>query len=911
MVSRCNLLTDETWIPLTLTSHTMRVTEVSMEQRRNERVGETGYPRENQPTNDIVQHDPHMRKSGLPWPHRREDCTPVQCFARRGDESVDAHVSVAPSALTLLCLIRAKFLQPGDPLNSALIPPWRLKIKMETAQHTAEEAVWLDRDSSREVISDTSVPNIDDRWSRRSSPALAQPYCGRVLTTQKIRQEKSGRHDELLRTLLLFHNCAKICLLRTPSEIMLSISRANFAFSFLANSLKCKQMIVLILHVNKHLFFFFSVVGYLRPRRLRIVAECCFILIDCRLSQRIAVLWNQHEGTACSKHDVGMKGWGKREIPEKTRQTNGTVLYDSHVYRPSCYRHQLKGWVLFRFQGACGFFEQHKGGQQLSNHVNNVTFMFVSSIHITRNLKYIVYLRMTVRNRYHLPATRHLVRAARPCRCNELHTITSRRRPAPFLVFGPWSVTTVMFCNTSAAIPTDCTLGIISAPQRLAMPPTLLRWDNTFAMETCTEVASTLLRSCGSSIKLSPSTNVNGGRSVPHFMTYLSVMLHFTETSSYTNRHFACCILFTAKSSRLLTETTGGRVYITFKVNFSRYKPLSLLMAVTLRLLRYDRLWRDKKLPLDNCYDITHCFRSLNIAADPPPFPTVALTTPFLPCGCGFLILKPYTVPESHWLCLCTDTCHLAQFMISLADIRLLTRVPALQDTGHFSLDGDGRWQVSSLRSQRGQQVMLRGGGENCDMKREAGCEVSRSRHQEVVNTGDVTLLTAPTHTHTYWRSDLRDHTQAQTAISLSAKQRSGQTSAGVIDDSAVTVDKEETSCIQSGHRGKKAGKIYMREKLKSNYVLRQSLSVFLSQVTVTVQILSIPYMQSDWTQVRRLCWMKSDWTQVRHLCWMQSDWTQVRRLCWVSATLLMRCKECVHISKVTSYVFRQLMNSA
>ncbi|KAJ8880510.1 hypothetical protein PR048_016980 [Dryococelus australis] len=36
-----------------------------IEQRRNERAGGTGYPRENPPVNDIVRHDSHMRKSGV------------------------------------------------------------------------------------------------------------------------------------------------------------------------------------------------------------------------------------------------------------------------------------------------------------------------------------------------------------------------------------------------------------------------------------------------------------------------------------------------------------------------------------------------------------------------------------------------------------------------------------------------------------------------------------------------------------------------------------------------------------------------------------------------------------------------------------------------------------------------------
>ncbi|KAJ8883204.1 hypothetical protein PR048_015044 [Dryococelus australis] len=42
----------------------IRVNEVSIEQRQNERAGETGYPRENTSTNGIVRYNSHMRKSG-------------------------------------------------------------------------------------------------------------------------------------------------------------------------------------------------------------------------------------------------------------------------------------------------------------------------------------------------------------------------------------------------------------------------------------------------------------------------------------------------------------------------------------------------------------------------------------------------------------------------------------------------------------------------------------------------------------------------------------------------------------------------------------------------------------------------------------------------------------------------------
>ncbi|KAJ8881589.1 hypothetical protein PR048_018074 [Dryococelus australis] len=44
----------------------MREGEVNVEWRRNERVGETGDPRDDPPTNGIVRNDSHLRKSGDP-----------------------------------------------------------------------------------------------------------------------------------------------------------------------------------------------------------------------------------------------------------------------------------------------------------------------------------------------------------------------------------------------------------------------------------------------------------------------------------------------------------------------------------------------------------------------------------------------------------------------------------------------------------------------------------------------------------------------------------------------------------------------------------------------------------------------------------------------------------------------------
>ncbi|KAJ8883013.1 hypothetical protein PR048_014852 [Dryococelus australis] len=72
----------------------MRVIEMSMEQRWNEGAWETGNSRENPPTNGIVRHDSHLRRSGsIPAvasilcgraPHLQiTDCAPV-CRRGRG-----------------------------------------------------------------------------------------------------------------------------------------------------------------------------------------------------------------------------------------------------------------------------------------------------------------------------------------------------------------------------------------------------------------------------------------------------------------------------------------------------------------------------------------------------------------------------------------------------------------------------------------------------------------------------------------------------------------------------------------------------------------------------------------------------------------------------------------------------------
>ncbi|KAJ8877575.1 hypothetical protein PR048_022030 [Dryococelus australis] len=56
-------LSEETWTALNI--EVLQADEVGIEQRRNERAGETGDPQENPLTNGFVGHDSHMRKSGV------------------------------------------------------------------------------------------------------------------------------------------------------------------------------------------------------------------------------------------------------------------------------------------------------------------------------------------------------------------------------------------------------------------------------------------------------------------------------------------------------------------------------------------------------------------------------------------------------------------------------------------------------------------------------------------------------------------------------------------------------------------------------------------------------------------------------------------------------------------------------
>ncbi|KAJ8875143.1 hypothetical protein PR048_023036 [Dryococelus australis] len=90
--------------PFKKTRNPMRVIEVNMERRRNEGAGETGDPRENPPTNGIVRHDSHLRKSEIQNGRRLNHAAQVVHFDSR-------YLPVAPPyaytdfAAEILCLL--------------------------------------------------------------------------------------------------------------------------------------------------------------------------------------------------------------------------------------------------------------------------------------------------------------------------------------------------------------------------------------------------------------------------------------------------------------------------------------------------------------------------------------------------------------------------------------------------------------------------------------------------------------------------------------------------------------------------------------------------------------------------------------------------------------------------------------
>ncbi|KAJ8897003.1 hypothetical protein PR048_002349 [Dryococelus australis] len=129
----------------------MRVIEVKMETHRNEVTGEMGDPRENPPTNGIVRHDSHMRKSG------DQEClvpalflTPEAVLANRMSAVGHTHVVIFPGCW--LDGVRCRDLPCSD------FPEFHLCLSSSTNDFRPRGRII---DSRRDVRADVSTVRMD------------------------------------------------------------------------------------------------------------------------------------------------------------------------------------------------------------------------------------------------------------------------------------------------------------------------------------------------------------------------------------------------------------------------------------------------------------------------------------------------------------------------------------------------------------------------------------------------------------------------------------------------------------------------------------------------------------------------------------------------------------------------------
>ncbi|KAJ8865912.1 hypothetical protein PR048_033435 [Dryococelus australis] len=117
----------------------MRVFEVNTERRRNEGAVETGNPRENPPTNGIVRHDSHLRKSGDP----AGDWWEASVLTARHGSYVFQALNCGP-AIQLPETVMANNLQNGSRRLSRSNPwsSWRRKRDTKAVVRASRASQW-------------------------------------------------------------------------------------------------------------------------------------------------------------------------------------------------------------------------------------------------------------------------------------------------------------------------------------------------------------------------------------------------------------------------------------------------------------------------------------------------------------------------------------------------------------------------------------------------------------------------------------------------------------------------------------------------------------------------------------------------------------------------------------------------
>ncbi|KAJ8879909.1 hypothetical protein PR048_020529, partial [Dryococelus australis] len=169
----------------------MRVIEVSMEQRQNERVEETGDPRESPSADGIVRHDSHIRKSGVTRPEvRRSGAEQRRNEEGRGKEvpgenTSDTHTRL--SSVRYVGGVRGLACYPG---RGILVTDATPEPSLATRADIPLLVFFID--PARSLGASENVPEGGDRnFGRRESTRVRARLEGHPITGPRRRLSES------------------------------------------------------------------------------------------------------------------------------------------------------------------------------------------------------------------------------------------------------------------------------------------------------------------------------------------------------------------------------------------------------------------------------------------------------------------------------------------------------------------------------------------------------------------------------------------------------------------------------------------------------------------------------------------------------------------------------------------------
>ncbi|KAJ8896502.1 hypothetical protein PR048_001846 [Dryococelus australis] len=171
----------------------MRVIEVSMEQHRNERVGETGDPRENSPTNGIVQHGDSNLQKGWEDPYSILNSINNEIFR------ICRQDSRAKTKVVLIDRMTQRWFG-----CCRVCQGWARAQMTRCAGHTSSSAARVKTQAAGGVPSLSRVPEMrqidvsgdPDLGQRRPTTSIIPPSCSRTAAISirvRVEQRRKAR----------------------------------------------------------------------------------------------------------------------------------------------------------------------------------------------------------------------------------------------------------------------------------------------------------------------------------------------------------------------------------------------------------------------------------------------------------------------------------------------------------------------------------------------------------------------------------------------------------------------------------------------------------------------------------------------------------------------------------------------